>query len=338
MRAIRAAKPHDLQWIELPKPEIEGPKDVQIRVRAAGVCGSDIGIWNGSNSLATYPRVLGHEIAGEVEAVGSEVGGLKVGDHVCLDPISYCGKCYACRQNRPNVCKDLKVYGVHRDGGYCEYLVADEARFHKVPDSLTFEQSVMIEPFTIAAQNVWRANVQAGDVVLIHGAGPIGLILTDTAKRLGATVIVSEINEHRLGVAKEFGADFTINPNKEEFLARVEEITGGMGPNVIFEATGVPALLTQAVELVSEAGRIVPLAFTATPIPVSVALINKKELAILGTRLQTNKFAPVIETFEQKLDHVNRMITGTYPAEQFQQAFEDFVDPTSTHCKVILTF
>ena len=338
MKAIRVVKPGELQLIEVEKPEIKNPGEVRIKVRAVGICGSDIGIWSGANSMATYPRILGHEVAGEVESVGPAVKGLKVGDKVALEPITFCGKCYACRQGRPNVCKTLEVYGVHRDGGYCEFLVADESKFHKVPDSLTFSQIVLIEPYTIAAQNVWRAGVQSGDIVLVHGAGPIGLAIASTAKRLGAVVIVSEINDHRLGIAKEFGADFTINPLKEDFAARINEATGGMGPNVIFEATGVPALLTQAVEIASEAGRIVPLAFTAEPIPVSVALINKKELAILGTRLQTYKFASVIETFEENLDHVNRLITGVYPAEQFQQAFDAVVDPESVHCKVVLTF
>jgi len=338
MKAIRAVKPHDLQLVEIEKPELQSPTDVRIRVCVVGICGSDIGIWRGTNSLATYPRVLGHEVAGEVEAVGSDVQGLKIGDRVVLEPIKYCGTCYACRQGRPNVCKVLEVYGVHREGGYCEYMVADQQKFHKFSDKLTFEQAVLIEPYTIAAQNVWRAGVQSGDVVLIHGAGPIGLAITGTAKRLGATVIISEINEARLHMAGEFGADFTINPAKEDLKERLNEITSGMGPNVIFEATGVPALMTLSVELASEAGRIVPLAFTAEPIPLSIALINKKELGILGTRLQTYKFANVIETFEEHLPHVNRLITGIYPAEQFQQAFDDVVAPDSKHCKVLLKF
>jgi len=232
----------------------------------------------------------------------------------------------------------MKVYGVHADGGFCEYFVADECKFHKIPDSLSFPQAVMIEPYTIAAQSTWRGNVQKDDFVLIHGAGPIGLVIADMAKSMGAVTIVSEVNEYRLGLAGDIGADYTINPVKENLKDRLNEITNDMGPNVIFEATGVPALFTEAVELVSEAGRIVPLAFISDPTPINIALVCKKEIGILGTRLQTFKFASVIEKFEQYLGCADRLITGVYPAEQFQQVFNELTDPKSTHCKVILTF
>ena len=338
MKAIRAIKPHQLQLVELEKPALKHPDDVRIRVRAAGVCGSDIHIWHGTNIFATYPRTLGHEVSGEVESVGPDVTSLKAGDRVVLEPIRYCGKCYACANGRPNVCHALQVFGVHTDGGFCEYLVANERNFHKVPDGISFEQAALVEPFTIAAQNVWRAGTQKDDVVLIHGAGPIGLTITDTAKRLGTVVIVSEVNDYRLNIAREFGADHLINPARENLKDRLSEITGGMGPNVIFEATGVPALFSESIELASIAGRIVPLAFGTQPIPINISQVTKKELGIMGTRLQTYKFAPVIETFSQRLNRVDRMLTGVYPAEEFQRAFDDATDKNANHCKIVLTF
>lgn len=338
MKAIRALAPHDVRMIDLPMPEITNPADVRIKVVVGGVCGSDIHVWHGTNIYAVYPLNLGHEIAGIVESIGTDVEDLAVGDRVVLEPFQCCGTCYACRVGRPNVCQSLQVYGAHIDGGFCEYLVSPSRNFHKVPDTLTFEQAAMIEPYTIAAQCAWRADVRDGDVVLIHGAGPLGLIVADTVSRMGATVIVSEVNQHRLESAKIFGADHIINPMEQDFKTTIMKITDGMGPNVIFEATGVPALLAESMPLASVAGRIVPLAFGSQPIPIAFSEINKKELTILGSRHQTFKFKPVIETFVQHLDKIDQLITGSFAADDFIQAFEAFTEANTKHRKVILKF
>ena len=338
MKAIQITEPHKLQMVDIPVPEIQNPDEVRVKVRAVGLCGSDIGIWHGKNPFATYPRIPGHEVAGEIEAAGANVTSLKVGDRIVLEPFRSCGTCYACKKDRPNVCETLQVYGVHRDGGFCEYLVVPAKNCHKVPDSLPFEVIPLIEPYTIAAQCVSRARVETGDFVLIHGAGPIGLVIADAASKLSATVIISEINAHRLNIAREFGAAHLLNPTIQDVKEEIAKLTGGMGPNVIFEGTGVPALFTEAVEIASVGGRVVPLAFNVEPIPVNVSLINKKELGILGTRLETHKFPEVIAGFEQNLDRVNRLLSGVYPAEKFNDAFADFVATGSTHSKIVLTF
>ena len=338
MKAIQIAAPHKLQMVEIDTPELQNPDDVRVKVRAVGVCGTDVHIWHGHNPFVTFPLIPGHEVAGEIEAVGANVTSLKVGDRVVLEPFRTCGVCYACRKGRPNVCQTLQVYGVHRDGGLCEYLVVPAKNCHRVPDSIPFEKIPLIEPYTIAAQCVSRAGVEAGDFILIHGAGPIGLVIADAASRLGATVIISEVNEHRLNLAGDFGAKHLINPTKQSVKEEVTKLTDGMGPNVIFEATGVPALFTEAIELASVAGRVVPLAFSAEPIPVNVSLINKKELGIMGTRLETHKFPEVIAGFEQNMERVNRLLSGVYPAEKFEEAFADFTAKDSTHSKVVVTF
>jgi len=338
MKAIKVVGAHDVRYADVETPRVQSPTDVLVKVKAGGICGSDIHVAHGTNIFATYPRIVGHEIAGVVEEVGTQVGKLCVGDRVVLEPFKFCGTCYACTHGRRNVCQSLQVYGAHIDGGFSDYMVVDEQNLHKIPDVLTFEQATLIEPYTIGAQATWHADVQSGDMVLIHGAGPTGLILADTAKSMGAVVIVSEVSENRLRTAKAFGADHLINPAKQDFKQVLNEITGGMGPNVIFEAAGIPALLTESVELASVAGRIVPLAFSNTPIPINFGLVTKKELRIFGTRHQTYKFVPVIEGFESRLDRVNAMITGVYPAEQFGQAFEAFTEKDSDNCKIVLTF
>jgi len=338
MKAIQAVKPGDVRLAEVEKPRIACPTDVVVRVKAAGICGSDIHIAHGTNPYATYPRILGHEVAGVVEEIGSGVTTLKPGDRVVLEPIVYCGECYACKKGRQNVCRSLQVRGVHLDGGFADYLISDEKFLHRFPQELTYEQAALIEPYTIGAQSNWRASTQAGDIVLIHGAGPIGLIICDVAKSKGAICIVSELNEHRLDMAKDFGADYIINPSKESLKDTVMEITEGMGPNIIFEATGIPSLLTEAVELVSVAGTVVPLSFGSKPTPINFQQVNKKEVTIVGTRLQCDKFPTVIASLKERVNKIDKLITHTFPAEKYEVAFNTFIDKNSDSCKVVLTF
>ncbi len=175
MKAILVAKPKDLQIIVKPVPDYVGPTDVMIKTKVCGICGSDIHLYDGTSPLATYPRIPGHEVVGEVVETGSDVTTLQTGDRVVLEPIESCGHCYACRMNRPNICENLIVKGINVDGGFQEYYVAPEKYLHKFPETIPWESAVMIEPFTIGAQICFRGDVNEGDLVLIIGAGAAGL-------------------------------------------------------------------------------------------------------------------------------------------------------------------
>lgn len=165
MKAVQVRKAHELIINEIEKPQIENGTDVLVKVKRVGICGSDMHIYHGTNPLATLPRVIGHEVAGEVEAVGPQVKGIKIGDHVVVEPIRYCGECYACRKGRPNVCENLSVFGVHEDGGMREWFVLPEKQLHVVDPSLPWEEIVLAEPYTIGAQATWRGQVEEGDTV-----------------------------------------------------------------------------------------------------------------------------------------------------------------------------
>ena len=322
-----------------PMPEITSPDQVLVKIRAAGICGSDVHVLHGTNPYAVYPVVIGHEAAGEIVAVGDDVLDLKPGDGVVFEPIRYCGKCYACRTGHHNVCKELKVLGCIEDGTFRDYAVMPRSQVYQFDRSkMSFEQAALCEPYTIGAQANWRGNVQPGDVVLIHGAGPIGLIVADMAKSRGARVIVSEPNERRLKMAPDFGADYMINPMKEDLDAVIMEITGGEGVNVIFEAAGIPALLSHATELLSPAGRLVAMTFGKEPIPMDFKALNAKELTIVGTRHQYQKFPEVVEALPEHLDRVDKLITHRFKAEDFKEAFAVLADKNSGAGKVILQF
>lgn len=339
MKAITVIRPGQVEMLDIDKPVITEPDQVLVRIRATGICGSDVHVAHGTNPYAVYPRVIGHEAAGEIEAVGGAVDGLKAGDCVVFEPITYCGKCYACRSGHHNVCRELKVLGCIVDGTFREYAVVRQSQVYKYDkDRMDFVQAALCEPYTIGAQANWRGNVSPGDVVLVHGAGPIGLIVADVAKSRGAVVIVSEPNENRLAMAAQFGADYMVNPLKEDLDALIAKVTDGEGVNVVFEAAGIPALLEHAVEILSPAGRLVALTFGKTPIAVDFKAVNAKELTILGTRHQMQKFPETLKGLPDRLDRVDKLITHIFPAGKFEEAFAVLADKDSGAGKVVLTF
>ena len=182
MKAIQVLEPGNIQIIERETPKIENEDEVLVKVRYAGICGSDMHIYHGTSPVATYPRVIGHEFVGEVVETGNNAKHLKAGDRVVIEPIYYCGKCYPCRNGRPNVCENLEVLGVHRDGGFQEYVTVKGANAHKFGEHLSWDEAVLIEPFTIASQATWREDVRNVDYVVNQGPHQIGLEKLQYAK------------------------------------------------------------------------------------------------------------------------------------------------------------
>ncbi|MFP3884536.1 zinc-binding alcohol dehydrogenase family protein [Priestia filamentosa] len=325
MKAIQVKGAHNLVEVEVEKAELKSPTDVLVKVKRVGICGTDMHIYHGTNPLATLPRVVGHEVAGEVVAVGKEVDKLKKGDHVVIEPISYCGSCYPCRKGRPNVCSNLSVFGVHEDGGLREYIVLSEKQLHLVNKSLSWDDIVLAEPYTIGAQATWRGNVEKGDSVLIQGAGPIGICILKLAKMKGASVMMTDLNEERLQFAKESGADTVVHAGREDVRTRVKEWTNMEGVNIVIDAVCLPSTFELSVDVVSQAGNIVVLGFDERPASIPQLPITKKEVTITGSRLQTNQFSTIVQYLnEGKLSH-NGLITHKFPLSRVQEAF-DFIE------------
>jgi len=338
MKAVQVSKPHELTIQEVEKPHIVNPKDVLVKVKRVGICGSDLHIYHGTNPLATLPRVVGHEVAGEVVEIGPEVANLQIGDHVVVEPIRYCGECYACRKGQPNVCQSLTVFGVHEDGGMREWFVLPEKQLHKVNSELPWEEIVLAEPYTIGAQAVFRGQVEAGDTVLIQGAGPIGICVLKMAKFHGATVMVTDLSDERLSFAKENGADVVVNAGREEVLTAVHEWTKGEGANKVIDAVCLPSTFALSLEAVSAAGNVVVLGFDEQPAAISQLPITKKEVTITGSRLQTYQFPKVVELLnEGELRH-NGLVTHTFPLAQVQEAFTFVEEHPDLVRKAIITF
>ena len=338
MLAVVVRKSHDVVFSEVEMPKFISGNEVLVKTKRVGICGSDMHIYHGTNPLATYPRVIGHEVAGEVIQVGSNVSSIKVGDHVVVDPISYCGTCYACRKGRPNVCKELSVFGVHEDGGMREYFVLPDKQLHIVDPSLEWDEVVLAEPYTIGAQAVWRGGVEAGDTVLIQGCGPIGICALKLAKLHGAYVIMTDLNKERLEFALESGADKVINVSKEIVEDKVMEYTNNEGVNVVIDAVCLPSTFELGPKVASTAGIVVCLGFDEKPSQISQLPITKKELTIVGSRLQTNQFEKIINLLNGRQIQSNGLITHKFSFREIEQALKYIEQNPDRVRKVLITF
>jgi len=338
MVTIAVETPRVLRIFDPVPIERPDPGEVLVRVQRAGICGSDMHILHGSNPFARYPRVIGHEFAGVIETIGPDVDSLHVGQKVVVDPVVSCGQCYTCRVGRPNVCGHLQVFGVHRDGGFRDRLAVPAANCISVPDRVPIEIAALAEPFSIAANVLSRTGLDKGDTVFIYGAGTVGLTVLQVAKLHGARCIVADLDAARLDRARGFGADVTINSAEERVSEGVAAENGGLGPSLIIDGTGVPALLEEACRIASPAGRIGLLGFSPAPCNISQQEIVKKELTLVGSRLNCRLLPTIMDWLASGRLTPAGMITQTYSARDAQAAFDLIEQHPERTVKVQLDF
>ena len=295
MKAFQVKAPHDYQVVEVEPPKVAAGGAL-VRVAFAGICGSDMHIIHGDNAFVRFPRITGHEFAGVVEAVGEGVTDVAVGARVCVDPVISCGSCYPCRIGRPNVCSSLEVIGVHRNGGFEELVAVPAENLHKLPDHIGLDAAALVEPYTIAANVLDRMQPHPGDRLMILGAGVIGLTILQMALAKGIEeVIVTDVINERLAAAKQLGATQVFNSREQDVEKEVLALTQGEGVPLIADAACVPALLPQMLRLASPAGRIGLLGFSVQPSELVQLEVIKKELTLVGSRLNNRKFPEVLK-------------------------------------------
>ena len=338
MKAVVVKEPHKIEIEERKIPVIKTPDEVLIKVKAGGICGSDVHIYHGTSSVATYPRVIGHEIVGEIISVGNHVTKWSVGNRVIVDPVINCGQCYQCRIGRRNVCRNLKVRSVHVDGGYQEYIVVPQESIYLIPENIPWEEAILIEPFTVAEQVCSRAEITNDDIVFIMGAGPVGLSILKMAKLRGATCFISDIVEKRLEFAKTQGADAVLNVRNVDVKNEILKLTDGLGATVVIDSVCNVKSFEQALTYVCSAGRVITLGFSSEPSAINQFSITAREIDVRGSRLHNNKFPVVIEYFKSgKLD-VSNWITHRYHFTEIHEALRIIENPEIEKGKVILLF
>ena len=334
MKAVKLSNPWEVSCVELPMPE---PKEGQalVKVKAVGICGSDISAFRGANSLVTYPRILGHEIAGEIVSIPENEKGLKVGDRVVVDPYLYCGHCYPCSIGRTNCCTSLNVLGVHVDGGMAEYFCHPASMLVKIPDGMSYLQAAMAEPLTISLHGIHRGGLIAEEFCTIIGAGPIGLVAGMVAQEYGAHAILIDLLQERLDFAKTLGIEHVINASNEDPKKRISEITGDTMSQLVMECSGANASVRNTLDFVSHAGRITLTGWPKKETSLPTDIITKKEIDIRGARTSAKEFEEALALIQSKRVDMMKILTKTVKLEEVPQTIADIEEMPGKYMKVV---
>jgi 2-desacetyl-2-hydroxyethyl bacteriochlorophyllide A dehydrogenase len=336
MRTVILERPGEYRLIQSEAPHEVGPGEALVRVHRVGVCGTDYHAFRGRQPFFTYPRILGHELGVEVLAVGDEPGDVSPGDRCALEPYLHCGRCVACRRGKTNCCADLKVLGVHVDGGMREQIVVPSAKLHR-SESLPFEQLALVETLGIGAHAVARAALEPEEFVLVIGAGPIGLSVIELARLAGARVLVLDVNARRLEFCREhFGVDHAILAS-ERAREEAREITGGEMATAVFDATGNAASMRAAFDFVASGGRLVLVGLVQDEIGFQDPDFHRKELTLLATRNSTAaEFRRILALMEAGRIDTRPWITHRARLEAVPDAFSAWLAPEAGVIKAII--
>lgn len=336
MRAIVARAPHEFNLEEVDVPEI-GPGEVLVKVEACGVCASDVkaykgaeSYWGGPNMAAWVkaPFIPGHEFIGHVAALGEGAAdrlGLVVGDRVTADQLVPCGACRYCTRGQYWMCQVHNMFGYQGivNGAWAEYMrFPIEARVHKLPTDMPMEIAVLTEPVAGAVHAVERARIEFGDVVVISGAGPIGLAMVGLAQLRGPRAVVSlDLDERRLELARTFGADLALNPKTTDVIAAVRDMTEGYGCDVYIEAAGHPASIGQGLAMIRKLGRFVEFSVFGEPATIDWSFIGeKKELDVYGSHISPYTYPVAIDFLHRGKVKMDGVVTHVLPLERTEEA------------------
>ncbi|HEY1807728.1 MAG TPA: zinc-binding alcohol dehydrogenase family protein [Acidobacteriaceae bacterium] len=332
MKAVIMHAPGDVRVETVPDPTPQ-PGEALLRVRRVGLCGTDLSSWRGRNPLVSYPRIPGHEVAATVVEPGNS--SLVPGTHVTLSPYANCGQCSACRNGRPNACRDNRTLGVQRDGALAEYIVSPADKL--LTGNLQLEELCLVEPLTVGAHAVARAQIAPRDTVAIFGCGGVGLGAIAASAFRGATTIAIDVDDSKLATAREAGATHLVNSTRDNLPDALATLTNGHGPDVVIEAVGSPATFRAAVELVSFTGRVVYIGYAKEPVTYETRLFVQKELTILGARnALPADFEQVIRMLEQHRFPVARAITTTVPMDQTPHILRAWNDDPARFTRIMI--
>jgi L-iditol 2-dehydrogenase len=329
LKAVVKDRPEPGIWVkEAPMPEV-GRDDVLMRVHRASICGSDIGLYDFSAAYAGFaklPTIPGHEFAGEVAQFGAGVTEFKVGDRVVAESILTCGSCKFCLSGQPNICANFKIFGIHTNGGFAEYVSVPQKHLHHMKEGLSFEQAAIVEPLSVcchAIEDVAIAN--AADSIVVLGPGPIGLLASQVARANGCQHIrISgiDVDEKRLKIASELGFE-TINSSKEDLVRKILDSTSGMGVDMAVVAAGSGVALNQACELVRKGGRILNVAIYPKPVELGVTNLVRREMKLLGTFASTWKnYERAMTLASENKVSLKPLITHSFPIDDASLALD----------------
>ena len=335
MKAIVIPNPNEIEIRDIPMPEVkEG--EALLKVKYVGICGADLASFTGNQPFTTYPRIPGHEFSAEIVEIPENNKGLKAGDIVTCNPYFNCGECYSCKRGFVNCCTDNQTMGVQRDGAFCEYIAMPVERIYK-GKGLSAEELALIEPFSISQHAVSRAEIKKTDNVLVIGAGPIGLFALLAAKQKCGRIVVADILDNRLALAKEYGADAVVNTKAQSLEEFTKEFTDGNGFDVCIEACGAPETFLACIDNAAFAGNIILIGNGKRETSFNHSVLLKKELNVHGSRnALRDDFLNNIDIVAEGKADVMKMVSGVYGMENAIDAFEALRNNNGTLAKLLI--
>ena len=325
----------EFREIETPVPKAG---EVLIRIMKIGVCGSDIHVWHGKHPFTSYPVTQGHEVSGEIAALGAGVENFEVGQKVTIQPQVVCGKCYPCRHGKYNLCETLKVMGFQTTGVASEYFAVDAAKVTPLPQEMSFDEGAMIEPLAVAVHAVRKFGDMQGMRVAVLGAGPIGILVAQAAKGMGAeSVLITDISDLRLEKARQCGVDFCVNTCEADFG---EALVSSFGPDkadVIYDCAGNNVTMGQAIRCARKGSTIILVAVFAGMAEVDLAVLNDHELDLNTTMMYRNEdYLEAIELVRAGKVDLKPLISKHFAFRDYAEAYRYIDENRETTMKVII--
>ena len=341
MKALLLTEYKKLELTDMPTPEI-GPDELLVRVKACGICGSDVHGFDGSTGRRIPPLVMGHEASGIVAGAGANVKAFKEGDHVTFDSMVSCGRCAFCRRGQINLCDNRQVLGVscgdyRRHGAFAEYVSVPQHIVYKMPESLSFEHAAMIEPVSVAVHAVEITPVRLGDTAVVVGTGMIGALTIQAARLAGcARIIAVDLEDHKLALARQAGADEVINPKTTDPVQFVLEATGGRGADLAFEAVGATEPISTAIRSVRKGGTVTLIGNIRPNVDIPLQSVVTREIRLQGSCASSGEYPQCIALMSRGSINVAPFLSAKAPLEDGARWFERLYGHEANLMKVVL--
>ncbi len=338
METIVLKHPGEFEVIETDTPTTPPPGNALVRVRRVGICGTDWHAFRGKQPFFTYPRILGHELGVEIEQINDPASTLKAGDRCAVEPYLNCGTCIACKRGRTNCCANLKVLGVHIDGGMRSQIIVPTNKLHR-SEKLTLDQLALVETLGIGCHAVNRASPEQGEWTLILGAGPIGLSVIPFAQAAGANVIVADISPSRLEFCRTNMKVANTLVSNDSLLNSLKELTGGDLPTIVIDATGNPQSMARCFDLIAPGGKIVFVGLFQGDVTFNDPNFHRRETTLMATRNAVGAdFRRIIQMIETGVVDTTPWITHRTAAREICESVKQWIDPNSGVLKAMVEF
>jgi L-iditol 2-dehydrogenase len=341
MKALVLTAYKEFEVQDFPEPQV-GPRDVLVRVKACGICGSDVHGMDGSTGRRRPPIVMGHEASGVIEQVGAEVTGYRVGDRVTFDSTIYNPHSFFSQRGEINLCDDRRVLGVscedyRQHGAFAELVAVPNHILYELPATMTFEQAAMVEPVSIAVHARHLTPLAEGDTALVYGAGLIGLMMVQVLRHTPVQQIIAvDVEDGKLAVAREMGAHHTFNAKAEDVATAVKALTGGRGADVAFEAVGVEATVRSAVNSVRKGGVVTLIGNLARDVSLPLQAVVTRQIRLQGSCASSGEYPECLDLIASGKVNVDRFISATGPLEEGAQWFDRLYKHEPGLMKVLL--